>query len=168
MEQTDNGYSIKTQSTKGLSTFVLTLSISLIVFSAIYYFTTTGTSTSDYDGVSVGVVDEEKLEEEPAPQPTTMNTESKIDTESSVFGQLASSSRDSYSGQVLAGTDTIISGSEPEVKQTTQSNLETGVTSITFGLISALALFISGMVFIYKGPRKAALSTFEKNITGRI
>ena len=83
-----------------------------------------------------------------------------------MFGQLASNSRDSYSGQVLAGTDTIISGGEPEVKQTTQSNLETGVTSITFGLISATFHIRNG--FIYKGPRKAALSTFEKNITGRI
>lgn len=165
MEQTDNGYSIKTQSTKGLSTFVLTLSISLIVFSAIYYFMTTKTSVSEYDDFNVGVVNETEPESTPL-------TEKNTDEESSVFGKLASSSPDSYSGQVLAGTDAVeseVSSEVPaEVSETTQSNLETGVTSITFGLISALALFISGMVFIHKGPRKAALNTFEKNITGKI
>lgn len=165
MEQTDNGYSIKTQSTKGLSTFVLTLSISLIVFSAIYYFMTTKTSVSEYDDFNVGVVNETEPESTPL-------TEKNTDEESSVFGKLASSSPDSYSGQVLAGTDAVeseVPSEVPaEVSETTQSNLETGVTSITFGLISALALFISGMVFIHKGPRKAALNTFEKNITGKI
>lgn len=165
MEQTDNGYSIKTQSTKGLSTFVLTLSISLIVFSAIYYFMTTRTSVSEYDDFNVGVVNETEPESTPL-------TEKNTDEESSVFGKLADSSADSYSGQVLAGTDAVeseVPSEVPaEVSETTQSNLETGVTSITFGLISALALFISGMVFIHKGPRKAALNTFEKNITGKI
>lgn len=169
MEQTDNGYSIKTQSTKGLSTFVLTLSISLIVFSAIYYFMTTKTSVSEYDDFNVGVVNETEPESTPL-------TEKNTDEESSVFGKLASSSPDSYSGQVLAGTDAVesevpteVPAEVPaEVSETTQSNLETGVTSITFGLISALALFISGMVFIHKGPRKVALNTFEKNITGKI
>lgn len=172
MEQTDNGYSIKTQSTKGLSTFVLTLSISLIVFSAIYYFMTTKTSVSEYDDFNVGVVNEIEPEES---EPTPL-TEKNTDKESSVFGKLADSSPDSYSGQVLAGTDAVesevpteVPAEVPaEVSETTQSNLETGVTSITFGLISALALFISGMVFIHKGPRKVALNTFEKNITGKI
>lgn len=171
MEQTDNGYSIKTQSTKGLSTFVLTLSISLIVFSAIYYFMTTKTSTSEYDDFRVGVVEENGFEEEPVSQPISDSTQEQPVNDTSVFGKLASASPDSNSGQVLAGTDTAgseVSEMPTEVPETTQSNLETGVTSITFGLISALALFISGMVFIHKGPRKAALSTFEKNITGRI
>lgn len=172
MEQQDNGYSIKKQSTKGLSTFVLTLSISLIVFSAIYYFMTTKTPTSDYDDVRVGVATETELEEEQDSQPITDNTGEEVAAGSSIFGQLASASPDSYSGQVLAGTDAVESEVPTEVpaevSETTQSNLETGVTSITFGLISALALFISGMVFIHKGPRKVALNTFEKNITGRI
>ena len=55
MEQTDNGYSIKTQSTKGLSTFVLTLSISLL-FSVHLLFHDNRNIHIDYDGVSVGVV----------------------------------------------------------------------------------------------------------------
>jgi len=173
MDQKDNAYSIKTQSTKGLSTFVLTLSISLIVFSAIYYFMTTNNTSSDseYSDFSVGVVTEQKVEEkteESAPKPMTQGN---TDSDGSVFGKLASTSRDSYSGQVLAGTDVGVVETElteAEVPQTTQSNLQTGVTSITFGLFSALALFLSGMIFIRKGPRKVALSTFEKNITGRI
>ena len=164
MDQNNNAYSIKTQSTKGLSTFVLTLSISLIVFSAIYYFMTTKASTSEYDAFNVSVIDEKKSEESSSKPVSQKNT----DEGNSVFGKLASSSQDSNSGQVLAGTDVVETEVPAEVPQTTQSNLETGVTSITFGLISALALFVSGMVFIHKGPRKAALSTFEKNITGRI
>ena len=164
MDQNNNAYSIKTQSTKGLSTFVLTLSISLIVFSAIYYFMTTKASTSEYDAFNVSVIDEKKSEESSSKPVTQKNS----DEDSSVFGKLASSTPNSNSGQVLAGTDVIETEVQAEVPQTTQSNLETGVTSITFGLVSALALFVSGMVFIHKGPRKAALSIFEKNITGRI
>ncbi len=48
MDQTDNSsYSVKSQTTKGLSTFVLTLSISLIVFSVIYYLMTVKTNQQD-------------------------------------------------------------------------------------------------------------------------
>lgn len=169
--ETNNGYSLKSQSTKGLSTFVLTLSISLIVFSAIYYLMTTNSvSQDDY---KVEVVSESKVTEEPVSQPVTENasnekTTAKVEEDSSVFGKLASASPESYKGQVLAGTDPLPSGSAPEVRQTTASNLETGVTSITAGLIASFILFISAMIFIYRNPRKLALNTFEKKITGRL
>lgn len=171
----DNGYSLKSQSTKGLSTFVLTLSISLIVFSAIYYMmTTNSTSQEDYEDYKVEVVSESKVSEEDYSQPVTENTasvkttaKSEKEEDSTVFGKLASASPEDYKGQVLAGTDPLPSDSAPEVQQTTASNLETGVTSITVGLISSFILFISAMVFIYRNPRKLALNTFEKKITSR-
>ena len=188
METNKEGYSLKSQSTKGLSTFVLTLSISLIVFSAIYYMMTTNSvSQEDY---KVEVVSESKVTEETAQQPISQkveeNTQPKItqNTENvetavevkkeevkkedkTVFGKLASSSPEDYKGQVLAGTDPLPSGSAPVVQQSTTSNLETGVTSITAGLVSSFILFISAMVFIYRNPRKLALNTFEKKITSR-
>lgn len=169
--ETNNGYSIKSQSTKGLSTFVLTLSISLIVFSAIYYMMTTNSvSQEDY---KVDVVSESKVTDEADAQQLTENIESNEsvsefeESDSTIFGKLADSSPESYTGQVLAGTDPLPSSSAPEVQQTTTSNLETGVTSITAGLISSFILFISAMVFIYRNPRKLALNTFEKKITSR-
>lgn len=170
--ETNNGYSLKSQSTKGLSTFVLTLSISLIVFSAIYYMMTTNSvSQEDY---KVEVVSESKVTEESTQQSISQNTE-KAETavvvekeeDKTVFGKLASSSPEKYKGQVLAGSDPLPSEIPLEVVETTTSNLETGVTSITVGLISSFIMFISAMVFIYRNPRKLALNTFEKKITGR-
>lgn len=175
MEPNKEGYSLKSQSTKGLSTFVLTLSISLIVFSAIYYMMTTNSvSQDDY---KVEVVSESKVTEEVTQQPISQNTEDvetavaseKEDVkkeDKTVFGKLASASPESYKGQVLAGADPLPSGSAPVVQQSSAS-LETGVTSITAGLVSSFILFISAMVFIYRNPRKLALNTFEKKITSR-
>lgn len=164
MEQNNSGYSVKAQSTKGLSTFVLTLSISLIVFSTIYYLMTTRSPTQD-DFTAESVSQSKVTEEESASQPVTVNTKNREEVKGkdtkTVFGEIADAKPNTTYRQVLAGSDVASS----ETTQTTMSNLETGVTSVTAGLISAFILFVSGMIFIYRNPRKLALNTFEKKMT---
>jgi hypothetical protein len=95
----------------------------------------------------------------------------------SIFGGV--SEPDSYNPpkEVLAGADvadeavtTTPTTETTVVTETTSSdpNLDTGITSITVGLISAFTLFISAMIFVYKNPRKYALTSFEKNVTKKL
>lgn len=163
MENNNNYSSVKDQARKGLSTFVLTLSISLIVFSTIYYLMTTKSSEPEesYNPVGMVTVDEEN---------NGGDVKGKS-SESTVFGDIASADPNTSYGQVLAGADeaddTTTATTTTTVTQTTQSNssLNTGVTSITIGLVFALVLFIATLVFVSRDPRKFALSTFEKKTT---
>jgi len=207
MDQTDNNsYSVKNQTTKGLGTFVLTLSISLIIFSVIYYLMTTkstqqdeslmlGTSGSTVTKENSGLADKgtqngDKGFVGASEDGGSVNeNKNKTDGNGSVFGDLAKISPNTSSRQVLAGSTSAPSASSTEtggsagstiaagnttpattglatgVSQTTSSAPETGVTSITIGLAASLSLFIFAMLFLSKGPRKIALSSFEKRST---
>lgn len=157
--ETNNEYtSVQSQAKKGLSTFILTLSISLIVFSTIYYLMTNESSddTPSFETSSqISVVSEN---EEPEVQGDFTSTKT-------VFGEIADSDPGSYPKQVLAGADVAVE--ENTVEETTQSgaNLDTGITSVTIGLVSAITLFLSAMIFVYNNPRKIALTSFEKKTT---
>ena len=159
MENNNDHSSMKDQAKKGLSTFVLTLSISLIVFSTIYYLMTTKSSEPEESSSPISVVVANDSEAEPEIQGDT--------SQGTVFGEIASKDpKDSYK-QVLAGADEITDTTTTTVTQTSQSNsnLNTGVTSITFGLVFSLVIFVSTIIFVSKNPRKLALSTFEKKTT---
>lgn len=160
MENNNDYSSMKDQAKKGLSTFVLTLSISLIVFSTIYYLMTTKSSEPEELSSPISAVVTNDNEAESEVQGDS--------SQSTIFGEIASNDpKDSYK-QVLAGADEITEPATTNtVTQTTQSNsnLNTGVTSITFGLIFSLVLFVSTIIFVSKNPRKLALSTFEKKTT---
>jgi hypothetical protein len=99
-----------------------------------------------------------------------------VDASRSVFGDIARVSPDTSSRQVLAGSTSAPSGDysgeyvedtavTSDVSQTTSGNLETGVTSITIGLMLSMSFFIFAMLFLYKNPRKIALDSFEKKST---
>lgn len=159
MENNNNYSSMKDQAKKGLSTFVLTLSISLIVFSTIYYLMTTKSSETEETTSPISAL----VTDEGAVEPEVQGDSSQT----TIFGEIASRDpKDSYK-QVLAGADEITDPTTTTVTQTSQSNsnLDTGVTSITFGLVFSLVLFVSTILFVSKNPRKLALSTFEKNTT---
>ncbi len=163
----NNSYSLKSQQTKGLSTFVLTLSISLIVFSAAYYLMTYRSDKSDSfsDPSSANVVVKEDEQGAPVTDSSVVRSEDKT-----VFGSIANAKPNASYKQVLAGTDATTSDDEvattTAVQQTTTSaNLETGVTRVTVGLILSLVLFAFTMIFVYKDPRKVALGAFEKNVS---
>ena len=65
MENNNDHSSMKDQAKKGLSTFVLTLSISLIVFSTIYYLMTTKSSEPEESSSPISVVVANDSEAEP-------------------------------------------------------------------------------------------------------
>jgi hypothetical protein len=161
METNNNSYSIKSQQTKGLSTFILTLSISLIIFSAAYYLMTY--KSSQPENSSDPSVANVVVKEEESNNPVT----DASGGDKTVFGSIASAKPNTAYRQVLSGSDAVPSGTQVDdvstTPQTTASaNLETGVTSVTVGLILSFVLFAFTMVFVYKDPRKIALSTFEK------
>jgi hypothetical protein len=167
METNNNSYSVKSQQTKGLSTFVLTLSISLIVFSAAYYLMTYKSSQSESfsDPSTANVVVKEEEQNDPI-----TDASSKVSEDKTVFGSIADAKPNTGYRQVLSGSDAMPSGTQVDndsttPQTTTSANLETGITSVTVGLVLSFVLFAFTMVFVYKDPRKIALSTFEKNVS---
>ena len=156
----DKNYSsLKDSGKKGFGTFILTLSISLIVFSTIYYLMTNSSSESDQPDTSLSSVS--KVVDQNAPP----SVQGDADSQKTIFGEIAEVNPSVPYKQVLAGATE--AETDATVSQTTQSpaNLDTGITSITLGLFFALILFSATIVFVYNNPRKMALSTFEKKTT---
>lgn len=139
-----------TSAASSFRTFILTLSISLIVFSVVYYFmSSSGNSLEVFENSlsdrSVSEVTEEEVQ--------------GIKSES-IFGEIAAKDPDTQARFVLAGADEV-----DETTQSTTSVPETGIFSVTVGLISATVLFLVGLIVISSNPRKLALNTFEKSVT---
>jgi hypothetical protein len=147
----NSSFSVKENAGKSFKTFMLTLSISLIVFSGVYYVLTMNSSGPDSHEVSV--VNKSGQNAQVA----------KVSTENqkSVFGELAARTPEVMGGAVLAGA------TGPVITQTTQSggNLNTGTMSVTFGLVGSLVLFLIALVIVSRNPRKLALLSFEKSTT---
>ncbi len=146
----------------GFKTFILTLSISLIVFSVIYYLVTNGSEDSNTAAYQASVAPAAVTEEPKAVLGAEAETPSAVEAEeSSVFGDLAEAdvkTPSTGSAAVLAGAT-----SSPTT-QTTSSVPETGLVGITAGLLISLVFFLTGMYYISSNPRKAALSGFEKKV----
>lgn len=154
----NNSYSVKTNAGKSFRTFLLTLSVSLILFSGVYYFLTMNASKSDGLGNSLN----EKTTVIPVSAvPTTpvQGTVAGASTEKSVFGEIASIDTGGQTRQVLAGSTT--------TPQTTTSAPDGGTVGVTIGLFSALIFFIAGLYIVSRNPRKLALDSFEKKITNK-
>ena len=141
---------------KGFRTFILTLSISLIVFSGVYYLLTNyGDNGFDSGNVSkTEIVENVAPEEEP-------NVQGAKD-EKTVFGDIVNKKPVSRPQEVLAGAT-----SAPQTTQSTTSVPATGYTEMTVGLIFSFLLFVGAMVYTSMNPRKMALSKFEKDALGK-
>ncbi|MFC1700318.1 hypothetical protein ACFLZ4_01580 [Patescibacteria group bacterium] len=147
MEPNNTNQSIgkNTSAASSFRTFILTLSISLIVFSAIYYVMSS--SGMDTDIFENSLSDSSIMEE------SVKGTSSE-----SVFGEIATKEPETKPRFVLAGVD--------EVVETTESTVPaTGILSITGGFFGALIFFIAGLIIVASNPRKLALNTFEKTVT---
>lgn len=165
---------------KGFKTFILTLSISLIVFSVIYYLLTNSTPTSlevtssekkaDASATTVAstkaIADTTIAQVEAVAQvskDTLVKEEKEVkgakdvkevkDAKVSVFKQLAQTPVTTKPSEVLAAET---------VAQTTTSVPSTGTLSITLGLFISLLAFLSALVWLALNPRKVALTGFEK------
>jgi len=137
------------QAQKGFKTFILTLSISLIVFSAVYYFITNSSSISSTSDIE----SENQMTKNENPADKTSDA-------STVFGTLANQKITDVQPQaVLAGSDV--------AAESTQSTgtPEGGIVSITIGLIVSIAIFLFGMFVIANDPRRMAIRNFEDKFT---
>lgn len=154
----------------GFKTFILTLSISLIVFSVVYYLVTNSSadnSSAPYQASTAPVTTEPLPSDALALEVDTGQVEGISDTssDSSIFGEIADKPVDTSpvnEGVVLAGAT-----SSPTASQTTGSGSavpETGTVEITAGLLVSLVFFLTGMYYIASNPRKSALGGFEKKI----
>lgn len=135
------------QAQKGFKTFILTLSVSLIVFSVIYYVMN-----------AVPTDNESEVAARFEKQETVLGAEDEAES-NSVFADLAEQEMDVPSRTVLAGMDTM------ESTESTTAVPDTGSFGVTVGLVSSLVVFIVGLFVIYKDPRKLALLGFEKRMT---
>lgn len=149
------------QAQKGFKTFLLTLSISLIVFSVIYYIITSTTSNTAMDlspnieSDSTAMVSQDDSGEVAG---VSSDRSSGVDSSApTAFGALAAQKIDVPQRQVLGGAVTA---------QTTQSTTavpDGGSFEITMGLLFSTLAFVLGMTLVAKDPRKMALNGFEQD-----
>jgi hypothetical protein len=159
-----NSSSVADQTGKSFKTFILTLSISLIVFSAAYYFISESSASDGSSG--------------------TLGAKSSAATpvkETSVFKELSETPSNVEERAVLAltdaigGTDSTVPAAttpatttteeDTAVAETTTSTVPvTGTTETTVGLILSALAFAVGFLVIKKDPRKLALRSFESSV----
>jgi len=176
----------QTQMQKGFKTFILTLSVSLIIFSVIYYFISDKQSSSDLNSTfdesmtteieSAVVTDAAMVIEDQNQSPITevenvveQNIVEEDVKEDTVFGKLASAAVIDTSRAVLAGTTTSPTGTGSTaarvVKTSTVAVVPSGgVTELTWGFFISLISFALGFIVISKDPRKMAIQHFEKKM----
>ncbi len=177
------------QAQKGFKTFILTLVISLIVFSAIYYIVNSDTGSSEAPIKETSVIESKtesaksstlgdaSLRANPAPEKVVKEEvagakteEVSIDDDStSVFEELATTNMNVEAQAVLAATDEEDENEEmapvaPAVTTPESTVPDTGIFGPTFGIFfSAIALGLFAY-FAFLGPRKMALESFEKEV----
>jgi hypothetical protein len=128
----------------GFKTFIVTLSVSLLLFGVLYYLLSNTQSKAD-------------IESETAEAKTSANLQAYAGTEeakkTSVFEDLTKTKPNVQPREVLAGAT-----------QATQSTTpSTGTTEITFAFMLSVIALSLGLFMFAKGPRKTALSMFERD-----
>ncbi len=133
------------QAKNGFKTFVITLSLALVIFSSLYYLITDSTSNVNI---------EDDLE--------SANQLAQTDSKPSVFEDISKESAVNALPVVLAGADST------ETTQTTTAVPDTGTAGITYALFTSTALLAFGAFAVGKGPRKLALSSFEERVIKKL
>ena len=141
----------------GFKTFLITLSVSLALFGVLYFILASGTSKpTDIESETSS----NKLAD-------TIVTTAASDTADSTVTQAPSAepTRVSVFADLSKGNPgSAVLGAADESTQGTKS-INTGSTEITIALLASLgALGFGGLVYI-RGPRKAALARFERDLT---
>ena len=141
---------------RGFRTFILTLSISLMVFSAVYYALTTYSPDSNSDKNQTVVASNVVVKEEKSPDVQG------VADKRTVFADIVNKKPQVRPQEVLAGAT-----SAPQTTQSTTAVPSTGFTEMTIGLVLSLGLFIGAIIYNILNPRKLALSRFEKKLVGK-
>jgi hypothetical protein len=144
---------------KGFRTFLLTLSISLMVFSAIYYALTNYQGDKSSESQTVAVANTDRTQEVNVQGAKDAKEAVVAGETGSVFAELAKKKPEAKVQQVLAGATS--------APQTTQSVPDTGAVEITIGLVLSLVFFVAGMAIVAMNPRKLALRSFEKHASSK-
>jgi len=136
---------------KGFKTFILTLSISLLLFSAVYYALSTYSPENKSTQSQAAVAKETPVAS--VQGASTAKVESK---DASVFAEISKKKPQVKSPAVLSGTT--------QSTQSTTAVPTTGALGITVGLALSLSLFIGAMIFTSMNPRRIALRGFEREV----
>lgn len=141
------------QAKNGFKTFIITLSVSIFVFSSIYYLVAQGFN-KDTTETSI----------EAAPTTTTQVQQNL--TGDSVFGEISKKSMENVTPQVAGASDEkpqVLAGSD--VNETTQSTVpDTGSNTMFVAFVIAMSAIALGAYVFLIGPRKFALGSFEKRV----
>lgn len=129
----------------GFKTFILTLAVSLIVFSVIYYIQTDASN-------KVNIESTDKISQ--TKENTPKQVASAADT--SVFKAITNDKTQVPTKAVLGSATTT---------ETTQSTVPTtGITEITYAFVVSLGITLFGVyLFVYE-PRRRALLDFERKV----
>jgi hypothetical protein len=149
------------QAKNGFKTFILTFSISVLVFGAFYYLVSASTA-SDVDIEKSNVMGVTSIDD-------TGSTVSE-GTTSSPFEELVRNTPDVQPAAVLSGADEGAPLGGPlddgSTSQTTQSTVpETGMVGMTVAFSFSVMLLGLFAYIIFINPRKYALSKFEKSMS---
>jgi hypothetical protein len=126
----------------GFKSFILTLAVSLLVFSVIYYVQTSSSN-------KVNIESTDKTTQANADSPAVPATENK-----SAFKDIKASDQ--------AVAERVVLGGATETSESTVPG--TGVTGITYAFAVSVGMVLLGAyLFIYE-PRRRALLDFEKRV----
>jgi len=168
---------------KGFKTFLITLTISLAVFTALYYLLS---GFGEKDGA--GAISQADVQDYMAANSKTSPFEdlskekmdvskrtvlSDTDTNTDTTPQPTPPTRlkptpPAEAPSVLAGSDTTTTTASAATPQTTTSATTvpaTGTEEITMALIASAAALLFGFYILYIGPRRMALKSFERTMT---
>lgn len=147
----------ETQAKNGFKTFIITLCISLVAFSAIYYLVSDATGNVDIESIDKQNEQSANFEvkEQVAGTTSQANNETKQET---VFSEIAQKPTNAKS--TLANANTVL-GAATETTQSTVPNTgsETLVGAALAGMFFSVAIYL-----LFIGPRKLALESFEAGI----
>ena len=171
----------KNQAQKGFKTFILTLVISLVVFSAIYYIINSeqGTPPKGGDGVE-GTKSLSKAKSSAVGTSTLGDADERdqvVDAEKegdevNAFKELVEQEiEDVPQREVLAGSDTadtaalVATGTTGDTTEVAQSTVPaTGISGPTLGMVLTLIILGFAAYIMFLGPRNIALYNFEKDV----
>lgn len=156
------------QAKNGFKTFIVTLSVSLVIFSAIYYLITDSTGNVDIESsdpvaFEVKGASTESVFKDISTKPTHADPAvlQAADTTEDTTGDAME--EDAMVDDTTTGTDaTDNTAMEEEVEEATVP--DTGSETLV-GTMMALGFFAAAVYMILAGPRKLAIAEFENKIS---
>lgn len=136
----------------GFKTFVVTLSVSLMLFGVLYYLVSlAGSKKADIESVSANVPAVSKESDNSQPQ-----AEAAIATTAgSVFGDLATT-------KMIAPVKAVLGAADQSTQSTTPA---TGSEEITIGFVLSISLVALAFYVYLRNSRKHLMAGFEEDVT---